>query len=162
MDPTFVEAFRWTVEDAFASLSSWAEPHVSRRPGEGRWSAKEILGHLVDAASNNHQRFVRALLKDDLVFAGYDQDEWVRLQAYQEGDWVEILSLWRGFNLRLVDLAARIPADALNRARYLHNLHLIAWRAVPEDEPTTLEYLFRDYLAHLEHHLDEMERLLGS
>jgi hypothetical protein len=50
----------------------------SRRPLKpGKWSAREVIGHLVDSACNNHQRFVRALFQDDLVFPGYDQDAWV-------------------------------------------------------------------------------------
>ena len=54
----------------------------SREPG--KWSPREIIGHLIDSASNNHQRFVRALFQDDLVFPGYDQDAWVAAQAYRD------------------------------------------------------------------------------
>jgi len=50
---------------------------------EDKWSPKEIIGHLIDSASNNHQRFVRAQFTDELIFAGYEQEGWVRVQDYQ-------------------------------------------------------------------------------
>src|SRR5439155_1135928 len=69
------------------SLRRLSEEEASRTPAPGKWSAKQILGHLIDSASNNHQRFVRAQFTDDLVFPGYEQKAWVSAQRYQEASW---------------------------------------------------------------------------
>ena len=84
MDPTFLAYFRQTVDRATDRLLTFSDIEAATRPAPGKWSRKEIIGHLIDSASNNHGRFVRAQLQDDLIFAGYDQEEWVRAQRYQE------------------------------------------------------------------------------
>src|SRR5687767_6158292 len=75
------------VERAAPALLAFDDETARRRPSPGKWSAKEIIGHLVDSASNNHQRFVRAVYQDDLVFTGYDQAHWVSVQHYQDAQW---------------------------------------------------------------------------
>jgi hypothetical protein len=55
---------------------------VALKPAPDRWSKKEILGHLIDSAANNHQRFVRAQGTPRLEFPGYEQEFWVATQAY--------------------------------------------------------------------------------
>jgi hypothetical protein len=40
------------------------EQTFSHKPAPGKWSKKEIPGHLVDSANNNHQRFLRAQFED--------------------------------------------------------------------------------------------------
>ncbi|MDB4907872.1 MAG: hydrolase [Gemmatimonadetes bacterium] len=127
----------------------------------GRWSAIEILGHLIDSASNNHQRFVRARWQPDLVFGGYQQDEWVAAQRYAESPWRETVELWRSFNLHIAHVMRTTPDDVLRAPRAKHNLDRVAWKPVPAGEPTTLEYFMRDYIEHLEHHMVQVEALTG-
>ena len=132
------------------------------RPAPGAWSPLEVMGHLVDSASNNHQRFVRALEREDLVFDGYDQDAWVRRNGYRELDWSFLVSLWESYNLLLLAVVARIPADVLDRPRTRHNLDRIGWRPVAPDEPATLRQLVDDYYGHLRHHLEQIERTVAA
>jgi hypothetical protein len=122
----------------------------------GKWSPQEIIGHLVDSASNNHGRFVRAQLTDELSFPGYDQEAWVRLQGYAAADWPELIALWRAYNLHIAHLVARIPESVATELRSRHNLDEIAWKTVPRDKPVTLDYFIRDYVAHLQHHLAQI------
>ena len=82
-----LDDFRRTIEEASARLLSMTEDESRAPLAEGKWSAKETIGHLVDSAANNHQRFVRAQFKDDLVFEGYAQEDWVRAQGYNEEPW---------------------------------------------------------------------------
>lgn len=127
---------------------------VARR--EGKWSPKEILGHLVDSASINHQRFVRAQFTDDLVCPGYDQNAWVERQRYASASWSELVVFWALFNQHLARVMEACPPEARSRARSRHNLHEIAFRTVPSGEATTLEYFMADYVDHLEHHLRQI------
>ena len=79
----------------------------------GGWSRKQVMGHLIDSASNNHQRFVRAAQQGSLEFPGYDQEGNVRLQAPQEADWALLVSLWATYNRYLAHVIARLPASKL-------------------------------------------------
>ena len=133
-----------------------SELDSAKPPTPGKWSPKEVLGHLIDSASNNHQRFVRAQFTDDLVFPGYDQETWVAAQRYRSAPWPELVGLWSGFNLHLARVIEAAPASVRERPRARHNLHEIAWKAIPEDQPATLEYFMRDYVAHLRHHLAQI------
>ena len=151
-----LEDFVRTVEEASARLLSLTDAEAAAPPAPGKWSAKEIVGHLVDSASNNHQRFVRAQLKEDLVFPGYAQDEWVRVQAYGEEPWPLLVNLWKFYNLHLAHVCRRAPERERLRARREHNLHEIGWAPVPSEEPATLEHLMRDYVGHLQNHLRQI------
>lgn len=144
------------VEEAFPKLISIDDEFTSTVPEPGKWSPKQIIGHLLDSASNNHQRFMRAQFQNSLVFDGYDQEEWVEKQNYQDADWRDLVLFWKIFNDRLGDLIDNIPAETMKLQRKEHNLNEIAWKTVPADSPTTLEYFVNDYIDHLEHHLDQI------
>src|SRR5437870_13065533 len=64
--------FRQTIESTSELLLRIDEAESASSKAEGKWSAKEIIGHLIDSAANNHARFVLAQLRDDLVFPGYE------------------------------------------------------------------------------------------
>ena len=123
---------------------------------ENKWSKKEILGHLVDSASNNHQRFVRAQFQRNLVFQSYNQDDWVKVQNYQFVNWFSLVELWKGFNFLIVHLIAEIPNEILLKETVEHNFNAIAYIVVPKSKPATLEYFIKDYYLHLRHHLERV------
>jgi len=123
---------------------------------DGQWSAKQILGHLIDSAANNHQRFVRAQFTNDLVFQGYMQEDWIRVQYYVDEPWSAMIDFWQLYNLHLAHVIAHIPDETLSRLRQPHTLDKIAWQVVSPDQPVTLEYLIRDYLGHLQDHLQQL------
>ncbi len=149
-------ALRTVVESALPRLMEMPDDASARRAAPGAWSAREIIGHLIDSAQNNQGRFVRAQLGDALIFPGYAQEEWVRLQGYAEREWGELLVLWAGCNRHLAELMERTPQEVAARARREHNLHEIAWCPVPAGTPTTLGYFMADYVGHLEHHLRQI------
>lgn len=154
-----LEDFSRAVESASRFLRGLTEEECAARREAGAWSVKETLGHLIDSAANNHQRFVRAQFQDDLCFPGYAQDEWVAAQRYHDSSWPRLVELWRSYNLHLIHVVSRIPEDELKRPRHPHTLHRIAFKLVDEREPATLEYLVRDYVEHLEHHLRQIGAL---
>ena len=131
-----------------------SESEASRAPG--KWSPKEIIGHLIDSAANNHQRFVRAQFTDELIFPGYAQNEWVAVQHYREASWPALVQLWLSYNQHLLHLISRIPEAKLTETRREHNLDQIAWQTIARNETTTLEYFIRDYINHLKHHLRQI------
>jgi len=112
---------------------------------EGGWSRKQILGHLIDSASNNHQRFVRAQLENELRWPGYDQSGCVRVQRFQEAQWSDLLGLWAGYNRFLAHVLAGVPEAKRTTSCWIGNNPVM-----------TLEELAADYIRHLEHHLDQI------
>jgi hypothetical protein len=132
------------IEAEFPLLQAVAEGDAARKPGSG-WSRKEELGHLIDSASNNHLRFVRAALEPEFHGASYDQNGSVLLHGYQDLSWGDLLEFWRRYNLLLADLVARIPADKLQTPC-----------RVGDSAQVTLQFLIEDYVAHMQHHLDHI------
>ena len=152
-----VADFRATVERSAERLLALEEGERGRRAsGDEGWTPKQIVGHLVDSAANNHRRFVLGQFTDDLDFDGYAQEDWVRAQGYDAADWDTLVALWRAYNLHLAHVMSHAPAEVLRRERAAHTLDRIAFKTVPADRPTTLEYLMRDYVAHLKHHLRQI------
>ena len=156
MDAAFLADFRNTVDAAAARLLALSEAQAAASPAPGKWSPKEIIGHLIDSASNNHGRFVRAQLQDDLVFAGYEQDDWVAIQRYQQREWADLVLLWQAFNHHIAHVIEAAGAEALAKPRARHNLNALAWQLPGDGQPATLEYFMRDYVGHLKHHLGQI------
>jgi len=133
------------VEAAEPKLRTISELESAKPVLPGGWSRKQVLGHLIDSASNNHQRFVRAALQPSLDFPPYDQNGNVSLQAPQEADWNLLVSLWSAYNRYLAHILARLPASKLETVC-----------RIGPGEPVTLDFLANDYLTHLVHHLDQI------
>ena len=147
---------------AFEELLLATDQQVSVRPAPDKWSPKEILGHLIDSATNNHGRFVRAQLQDEMIFDGYNQDGWVELQEYQMQNWQDLLITWRQLNLQIAYLIYITEEDIRTKTRTKHNLHQIAFNTIPEDRATTLCYFMEDYVLHLRHHLGQIRTIISS
>ena len=140
----YLRDFRETVGSATERLRQISAEQSARRPGPDKWSVKEILGHLIDSAANNHQRFVRLQLQPELTLPGYDQDNWVRLNRYQQTSWGEIVTLWSAYNRHLATVIETLDDDA--RGHVWHS---------PEGD-VTLEFIATDYVRHLLHHLKQI------
>ena len=121
------------------------DSEASIRPAPGKWSKKEILGHLIDSAANNHQRFVRLQLTSRLELPGYDGDEWVRLQRYQDRSWSEIIDLWQTYNQQLEGVIRLVDPKALPNV----------WHT-PDGKDLDLEFLIRAYVVPMRHHVDQI------
>lgn len=152
----FIKDFQQTIEKSSAALCTISEAESAQPRTPGKWSPKQIIGHLIDSACNNHRRFILAQLQNDLVFPGYDQEAWVQLQQYQNAPWNSLIELWRAYNLRVAHVMAAVPGEVRKRPHTNHSLDQIAWRTIPKSEPATLEYLMMDYVEHLKHHLGQI------
>ena len=126
-------------------LRAMGEPGVSRAPSPGKWCAKEILGHLIDSAGNNAQRFVRAQLSAELAFPAYEQEKWVAVQDYAHEDWGGLVELWCALNAHLAHVVSRIPAAKMATPCRIGG-----------KEPVSLAAVIESYITHMEHHLAQL------
>ena len=139
-----VTALASVVTHALPHLSAISDEAASTKPAPDKWSKKEILGHLIDSAANNHQRFVRLQLQPEINLPGYDQDDWVRLNHYQQRTWNEIVTLWSAYNRHLASVIESLDDSALGHV----------WHS--PDGDVTLEFIASDYVRHLKHHLAQI------
>lgn len=137
---------RATVEQALALyLTPFDDVSASQRPAEGRWTAKEVIGHLIDSANNNLQRIVRLSIDESIALPGYKQNEWVNAQQYNKRHWSDLVILWSALNLHLAHTIAFIEKAHLSRVWHFN-----------EEGDLTLGFIIEDYIAHMLHHLRTM------
>jgi hypothetical protein len=143
--------FQRRLDQAGARLSGIGERQAVEPYRPGGWLRKEVLGHLLDSAANNHQRFVRAELDGHYEGPGYEQERWVRLHGYSALSWGSLLGSWRDRNAELARIVERIGEQRLQ-----------ARCTVGDGAPVTLQFLIEDYLRHLDHHVDQITGVAGA
>ena len=126
-------------------LSRMSDEDLEFKPTPDEWSKKEILGHLIDSAANNHQRFVRAGYNVAAQFPTYEQNEWVRIQRYNEMPWIALVAFWSAYNNHLSHVIECLPEGAESS---LCN--------IGKEEPAPLAFIIGDYLRHLRLHLEDI------
>jgi hypothetical protein len=133
------------VEVVLPRLREIDEERSLERRSPGAWSRKQVLGHLVDSATNNLHRIVRAQIQGELSFPGYEQEQWVLAEGWDERPWAEIVELWAGLNRHLAHVLSRVaPERRAARCR------------IGDGEPVSLEFVAEDYVRHLRHHLAQI------
>jgi DinB family protein len=137
--------FRADLDDVHRTLLSVPETlaDVPWRPGG--WTRKQILGHLLDSAANNRQRFVRASTEGSYQGPTYAQDAWVAAHGYAEQPWPLLLSWWESEHEILMAIVDRIPTERLH-----------AECTVGDEAPVTLQFLIEDYITHQRWHLKQL------
>ena len=146
MNVAFLTEIKNTVLQSYAELRAISEDAASAKPSEEQWSIKQLIGHLLDSASNNHQRIVRLQIFDEIEFPYYQQDEFVSVNHYQTQSWEALLDFWKSYNLHLVHLVENLNSAKLNNI----------WHT-PDDKELPFSFIVEDYLRHLQHHLRQIK-----
>ena len=125
-------------------LHNISDAEFNYKPTPDKWSKKQILGHLIDSATNNHQRFIRSQF-EYVPIISYDQNKWNVFNYYQQIKVGQLIIFWASYNLQLVALYKLIPSANLKNECN-----------TGEQNNVTIEWLFNDYVSHLEHHLQKI------
>lgn len=128
-----------------ARLEAISEEDAARRAGPDRWAKKEVLGHLIDSAANNHQRFVRGQLYESLADPSYEQERWVATQHYWSESWGDLVKLWVLMNRHLLHILRNVDESKLSTPISIHG-----------DPEVPLSRVIVDYVGHMEHHLRQI------
>ena len=127
---------------------------ITQRINRQNRTIKQILGHLIDSASNNHQRMVRLQYSKDLLFFPdyrQDNDLWIALQDYQNTDWANLIQLWKFFNLHIIQVIKSVDQTKLD-----------SYWCDFEGTKVTLKEMIEGYLDHLHLHMKEIHELAES
>lgn len=139
-----IDRLRYICQTVPARIAGIPEEILEHKTKPEKWSKKEILGHLIDSASNNHQRFIRIQFEDNPVIY-YDQDKWNQASRYNDMNTEHLLTFWALYNRHLLEIIERIPEAHLQRTGTARNSH-----------SATLAWYIADYVAHMEHHLSQI------
>ena len=140
-----IARFEAILASAPQRLATIPEVAADAKPDPKRWSKKEILGHLIDSAGNNHQRFVRAQLTPRLEFPTYQQESWVDTQSYATEPWGDLVNLWAQLNRHLLHVVKAMPESVLT-----HEC------VIGTGAPKPLRDLVTGYLDHVDNHLRQI------
>ncbi|HTO93398.1 MAG TPA: DinB family protein [Bacteroidota bacterium] len=133
------------IDDAKPRLAAITESRASEKPSPDKWSLKEILGHLLDSATNNRQRIVRMQEVPHLGTFTYEQEHWVTSQHYQSEPWPALVEFWYLYNAHMAHMITHVDPAALS-----HTCD-IGYAA-----PATLTFVMEDYVRHVRHHLEQI------
>lgn len=126
---------------------------ITNKRNKQNRTIKQILGHLIDSAANNHQRMIRLQYNNNLVFPDYQQDNdlWIALQDYQHADWITVIQLWKYYNLHMIQVIKSVDQTKLENS----------WCSF-ENINVTLKQMIEGYLGHIELHLNEIQELIDD
>lgn len=133
--------FQEIIDSFYKELLKTEEKITNKRLAADKWSLREIIGHLIDSASNNHQRFVRLQFGDLLDFPPYGAEEWISVQEYNSMGWDNLVALWYNYNCLLLHIVKNSHEMALQNV----------W--VQDENTFPLEILINEYYKHLEQHI---------
>jgi len=138
------------IEDLISRGENWfannPESAAQSPIAPGKWSKKQILGHLIDSAINNLQRFTEiGYLPQPYIYRPYNQNELVTINQYQSANTKELLQLWISLNRQIMRVMAAQSEEKLNLKIQLE-----------ENSIADLRFIMMDYPEHLEHHVNQL------
>ena len=140
--------YKEVVEKFYEVLNSIDSENTNIKISEDKWSLREIIGHLIDSASNNHQRFVRLQFSDLLDFPAYEAEQWIKVQNYNGMNWELLVSLWYNYNCMLINVIDSIESDKMKNV----------W--IKDEEAIPLDEIIHHYYKHLEVHMEHFNNRL--
>ena len=160
--PAIAADLRAAIDEGIALFKGATEERTARRPAADKWSAREVIGHLIDSACNNHRRFI--INQGDgnrLLIDGYEQNDWVARNRYADTNAADLVPMWATYNRHIARVLEAVPDEVFDRDRGPLSEYAFPYMdRRPTTAFATLGYVAEDYVAHLRHHLEQIRELL--
>ena len=139
---SIVSELQTMIDEHIQGIHSIPDSDLEYKLSPGKWSKKEIVGHMIDSAQNNIRRFIVAQYEDKPSIR-YDQDKWVAISGYQHYDRTDLINLWYLLNKHICQVLKNMKPEMFKRECQTEKMH-------------DLEWLANDYTRHLRHHLHQV------
>lgn len=144
------------IEDWEPRLLALPEEVIANRRNRQNRTIKQIVGHMVDSASNNTHRIIHLQYQNNpLIFPDYanlgNNDRWIAIQDYQTENWADLVQIWKYANLHIIHVIRHVNPTKLGNE----------WISALGDK-VSLKSMITDYLRHFELHLGEIEELMNK
>ena len=142
------------ITDWEQKLNSLPEDITSGRRNKQQRTIREIVGHMIDSATNNTHRIVHMHYQESPVsYPDYanlgNNDRWIAIQNYQEEDWDLLVKLWASINNHIVHVIQQVDEAKLQQV----------WISALGEE-VSLQEMIMDYPRHFRLHLEEIDELI--
>ena len=130
-------------------LGPLSEERALHRYAPGKWSVKEVLGHLTDAERICAYRALRFAREDATPLPGFEENLYVPAGRFDARPVAELVDGWRVVRAATLALFRGLDEEALLR------------RGVANDRPTSVRTLAWLAVAHAAHHLRVLRERYG-
>lgn len=137
-----------TIERYHLLLQQMTEADFLIQAHPDKWSKKEELGHIIDSAQNNIQRFIRVQYEEN-VHILYHPDNWVLMNDYRKRNTKALIELWYLLNTQIISILEKMPTENYET--------LMCFDKDAAVRNTTL-FVAEDYVKHMKHHLESITR----
>ena len=155
-------SLRAAIDEGVAIFRGVSEERTARRTAPDQWCAREVIGHLIDSACNNHRRFIINQDADRLILDPYQQDIWVARQRYADTPVSELVPTWAAYNRHIARVIEAMPDEVLNCGRGPIGHFSFPYSGMPQSDAVTLRHLVEDYVGHIRHHFKQIRSILET
>ena len=155
-------SLRAAIDEGVGLFRGVSEERTAKRPAPDEWCAREVIGHLIDSACNNHRRFIINQDADRLIVDLYQQNVWVARQQYAERAAAELVPMWAAYNRHIARVIEAMPDEVLTRGRGPIGQFSFPYSGMPSSDVVTLRHLVEDYVGHIRHHFNQIRSILKA
>lgn len=139
-DNNILEVLSSQLDETLALLRSIPETHEAFRYAEGKWSVRELVGHIIDTERIFAYRALRFARNDATPLPGYEQDDYIRNASFDA--------------CSLADLATEFESVRRSTLFLFKHLDGEAWmrRGVASDNEVSVRALAYIIAGHELHH----------
>lgn len=102
-------------------LSGISEEQSMHAYQPGKWTIKEVLGHLMDAERVFAYRAMRIARNDKTNLPGFEEDDYVANANFNQTKWHDLLQQFKNLRISTIDLFASFDEQAMLREGTANN-----------------------------------------
>jgi len=137
-------------------LLSIPEDILIKRQNTQHRTIKQIVGHMIDSATNNTHRIIHLQYQPSpLIYPDYanlgNNERWIAIQDYKNENWAVLVGLWKYSNIHIVHVIQHVNPDKLNN-EWITALNM----------KVSLKSMIQNYTGHIKLHMNDIEELLAE